>query len=223
MTSQLYAGFQNSNVLRMFPTWLWKAELRPDVFEPLNEQILQSLFEIEAALADLTPGKSWQSDQGLHKLETFQGLVARFDEAVKIVFDYLKIGHRDFKITGCWASVNGANTGHRIHSHPNNFISGVYYVRTSAGADTINFHDPRPQRGIICPPVTELTADNTDQVVVTVRDGTILMFPAWLQHSVAPNRGDCLRVSISFNIMLASFAETVSKPWWEPGWRQSRS
>ncbi len=46
-------------------------------------------------------------------------------------------------------------------------------------ADTVNFHDPRSQTGIIRPPVTELTAENTDQVVVKVSDGTLLMFPSW--------------------------------------------
>jgi hypothetical protein len=52
-----------------------------------------------------------------------------------------------------------------VHQHPNNFLSGVYYVRTHPGADTINFHDPRNQSGIIRPPVVELTAENIDQVV----------------------------------------------------------
>jgi hypothetical protein len=30
---------------------------------------------------------------------------------------------------------------HRAHSHPNNYLSAVYYVRTWPGADSINFHD----------------------------------------------------------------------------------
>jgi hypothetical protein len=53
-------------------------------------------------------------------------------------------------------------------------------IRTHPGADTINFHDPRSQSGIIRPPVVELTAENTDQVVVRVKDGTMLVFPAYL-------------------------------------------
>ena len=77
-----------------------------------------------------------------------------------------------------------------MHHHPNNFLSGVYYVRTHPGADTINFHDPRNQSGIIRPPVVELTAENTDQVVVRVKDGTMLVFPAYLQHSVDANASD---------------------------------
>jgi ectoine hydroxylase-related dioxygenase (phytanoyl-CoA dioxygenase family) len=62
--------------------------------------------------------------------------------------------------------------------------------------------------------VTELTAGNTDQVVVTVRDGTLLVFPAYLPHSVAPNTSDRERVSVSFNVMFSAFTEHFSKPLW---------
>jgi uncharacterized protein (TIGR02466 family) len=98
-----------------------------------------------------------------------------------------------------------------VHTHPNNFLSGVYYVQTQA---TINFHDPRVQTAILRPPVKALTADNTDQVVVRVRDGTLLLFPAWLPHSVDPNRSTRERVSISFNIMFSACAATLSPPLW---------
>ena len=90
----------------------------------------------------------------------------------------------------------------------------MYYVRTHPGADTINFHDPRNQTGIIRPPVVELTAENTDQVVVRVKDGTMLVFPAYLQHSVDASASEDERISISFNIMFSSFAENLSKPLW---------
>jgi uncharacterized protein (TIGR02466 family) len=62
------------------------------------------------------------------------------------------------EITGCWANLHSPGAAHRAHSHPNNYLSAVYYVRTWPGADTINFHDPRSQAGVIRPPVTELTA-----------------------------------------------------------------
>jgi uncharacterized protein (TIGR02466 family) len=101
-----------------------------------------------------------------------------------------------------------------MHSHPNNFLSGVYYVQVQEGADTINFHDPRPQTGIIRPPVTELTAYNTDQVVVKVQTATLLLFPAWLPHSVSPNESGETRISVSFNVMFSAFAEEMSKPLW---------
>jgi uncharacterized protein (TIGR02466 family) len=87
-------------------------------------------------------------------------------------------------------------------------------VKTQSGAETVNFHDPRPQTGIIRPPVTELTADNADQVVVNVRDSTLLLFPAWLVHSVDANRSVEQRISVSFNMMFRTYAEITSKPMW---------
>lgn len=88
------------------------------------------------------------------------------------MLEFLKTGYDEIEITACWANVNPRGAAHRSHHHPDNFLSGVYYVRAAERADTISFHDPRPQTGIIRPPVTELTAYNTDQVVVRVRSGT---------------------------------------------------
>ena len=102
----------------------------------------------------------------------------------------------------------------RTHCHSNNFLSDVYYVRTHPGTDTINFHDPRNQTSVIRPPVVELTAENTDQVVVKVKNGTLLVFPTYLQHSVDANMSKEERISISFNIMFSFFAENLSKSLW---------
>ena len=207
-------AFLDVRVLRMFPTFVWKADLRPEVHASIDALIVRKLGEIGAPLSDFKAGKSWQSDSALHELGEFGGLVDHIGQAAKMVLDFLKIGTAQYRITGCWANVNAPGASHGTHSHPNNYLSGVYYVQTGEGADTINFHDPRPQIGIIRPPVSALTADNTDQVVVKVKDGTLLMFPAWLQHSVDANRGGRPRVSISFNLMFSSYAETMGKPSW---------
>jgi uncharacterized protein (TIGR02466 family) len=221
MTAQTAQRFQTSDVVRMFPTFVWKAELAPAAYEPLNDSILRTLAEIGAPLADLKPGQSWQSDHGLHELDGFREVVDCIGTAAESVLAYLKVGHEGFRITGCWANVNAPGAGHRVHSHPNNYLSGVYYVRTHEGADSINFLDPRPQTGIVRPPVTELTADNTEQVVLKVKDGMLLMFPAWLQHGVDPNRSDRLRVSLGFNVMFSAYAEGMARPSWAPGKRPS--
>jgi uncharacterized protein (TIGR02466 family) len=221
MTAQTAQRFQTCDVVRMFPTFVWKAELAPAACAPLNDSIVRALAEIGAPLADLRPGESWQSDHGLHELERFAEVVGCINAAAGDVLAYLRVGHAEFKITGCWANVNAPGAGHRLHSHPNNYLSGVYYVRTSAGAETISFLDPRPQTRIVRPPVTELTAENTEQVAVTVRDGMLLMFPAWLQHEVGPNRSSRVRVSLGFNVMFSAYAESMARPSWVAGRRSS--
>ena len=129
MTKQVGQRFQKSDILRMFPTFVWKAELRPEVCKPINDSILRALGEVDAPLGDLKPGESWQSDHGLHELEQFREVVACINEAAEAVLTYLKVGHAGFQITGCWANVNAPGAGHQAHDHPNNYLSGIYYVR----------------------------------------------------------------------------------------------
>jgi uncharacterized protein (TIGR02466 family) len=221
MTRRRGSRFQSSDALRIFPTFVWKAELRPELYEPINEAILQELGEIGAPLAGLAPGESWQSGHNLHEVGQLGALVASIEEAAGSLLAYLEIAHEGFEITGCWANVNAPGARHTVHNHPNNYLSGVYYVRTQRGADTINFLDPRPQTATIRPPVTGLTAENTEQVVVRVKDGVLLMFPAWLPHSVDPNRSGQVRISVGFNIMFLQYTELMAKPLWTPGRRRS--
>lgn len=203
-----------SDVVAMFATLVWKLQLREPSLQAINSRILAVLDAIRTDLPPLVPGQGWQSEQALHRREEFAELVACVHHAAKGILRFLKIGYDAFEITGCWANVLAQGAAHRAHSHPNNFLSGVYYVRTHPGTDTINFHDPRVQTGILRPPVTELTAENTDQVVVKVQNGTLLVFPSYLQHSVDANASGEERISISFNIMFSSFTENLSKPLW---------
>jgi uncharacterized protein (TIGR02466 family) len=203
-----------SDVVAMFPTLVWKLQLREASLRAINAKILAVLEAIRRDQPPLVTGQGWQSAQTLHKREEFADLVACVHHAARGILRFLKIGYDAFEITGCWANILAQGAAHRAHSHPNNFLSGVYYVRTQPGTDTINFHDPRLQTGILRPPVSELTAENTDQVVVRVRNGTLLVFPSFLQHSVDANASGEERISISFNIMFSSFTENLSKPLW---------
>ena len=207
---------ENSDVLSIFPTFVWTIQSTPEFYENVNTKILKALNRMIPDLADIPPGESWQSNQQLHKREEFIDLAPRILNTAKTVLQFLKVGYDAVEITGCWANINSAGASHAIHNHPNNFLSGVYYIQTQAGADTVNFHDPRPQTGIIRPPITELTAQNTDQVVVNVSKGTLLMFPAYLSHSVSRNESGQPRISISFNLMFSLFAENLSEPLWRP-------
>ncbi|AXK39900.1 2OG-Fe(II) oxygenase family protein [Crenobacter cavernae] len=206
--------FETSDVMPMFPSLVWKIQLESNLHEAIDADILLALDGMRQDGPELAPGQGWQSDQDLHRLKELRDLVACIDQAAKSILRFLRIGYDAFEITGCWATVLPRGAAHRAHSHPNNFLSGVYYVRTHAGADTINFHDPRNQTGIIRPPVVELTAENTDQVVVKVQDGTLLIFPSYLQHSVDANTSAGERISVSFNIMFSAFTENLSKPLW---------
>ena len=212
--SEIDKWMESSDVLSIFPTCVWKIQLTPGFSQSINSNILHVINQINPVWAEIPPGGSWQSGQDLHDREQFEDLIACIHSAAQTILQFFKAGDNAIETTGCWANINASGAAHAIPSHPNNFLSGTYYVRTHRGANTVYFHDPRPQTGIIRPPVTELTSQNTDQVVVTVSDGMLLMFPSYLAHSVAPNESDKLRISISFNLMFSQYAERLSTPLW---------
>lgn len=205
---------ESSDVVSLYPTLVWKIQLRAEVHEPIDASALGLLQLLRQGQPELKPGDAWQSGHALHRREELHALCDCVNRAAASVLQFLKIGEPAIEITGCWMNQYAPGAAHRAHSHPNNFLSAVYYVRTRPGADSINFHDPRSQAGVIRPPVTELTAANTDQVVVRVKDGTLLVFPSYLYHSVDANASGEPRVSLSFNLMFSAFPAALSKPLW---------
>jgi uncharacterized protein (TIGR02466 family) len=209
-------SFQTPELMQLFPTFVWKGDLARQESEPLNRDIVAALAGLGAPLEGLRPGENWQSDHGLHERAAFRPLLEWVEAAAANALSYLRIP-RPLVITGCWANVNAPGTGHRLHSHRNNYLSGAYYVQVQEGADSINFFDPKPQAGVIRPAASEPTAENTEVAMVRVQAGSLLLFPAWLQHAVDVNRSNRTRISVSFNLMFPGFAEEMARPGWKPG------
>ena len=214
MTARAQPWFEQSDLFPLFPTPVWKIQLRAATRDAVEGPVLALLAALRQGEPALKAGEAWQSGHALHRREELRELCACVLRAAGGVLKFLKIGSAEIEITGCWANQYAPGAAHRAHSHPNNYLSAVYYVRTWPGADTINFHDPRSQTGVIRPPVTELVAANTDQVVVQVKNGTLLVFPAYLLHSVDANASSEIRISVSFNLMFSAFTEALAKPLW---------
>ena len=122
--------------------------------------------------------------------------------ATRGVLDFLKCSYDDFEITDCWANTNAKGQAHQIHTHPNNLLSGVYYVRAPVDGGDIVFHDPRQQAIVLIPKVTERTPFNASKHRIPPKEGRLLVFPSWFQHNVETNASEEERTSISFNVML---------------------
>jgi uncharacterized protein (TIGR02466 family) len=208
--------FDAPEVMQIFPTFVWKGDVPAGAREPLNAELLAALAGMGAPLSGLRPGENWQSGHDLHVLPPFRQLTDWLLAASNAALAYLRL-REPLVITGLWANLNPPGTGHRLHSHRNNYLSGAYYLQVQEGADTINFFDPKPQAGVIRPHPSEPTAENTEVASVRVTTGSLLLFPAWLQHAVDPNRSGKLRISLSFNLMFAGFAERMAQPAWQPG------
>ncbi|MFQ5776026.1 MAG: 2OG-Fe(II) oxygenase family protein [Kiloniellaceae bacterium] len=207
--------FERITAQPLFPSTIWIHEVKPDVAAPLNDRLARTIDRLISPKPPRGPGQTWQTEARLHRLEEFRDLVAIFKAAAKGVLDRLEVDYGEFEITGCWANVNPTGGVHPAHNHPNNYLSGVYYVQVPPGVDAIQFHDPRPHVTLIAPRVKRYNAHNSIVANVRVKPGQLILFPAWLVHSVEANPSEHVRISVSFNVMFPDYVERISYPKWD--------
>jgi uncharacterized protein (TIGR02466 family) len=208
--------FKNVQTVQLFSVPVWAQQLEDATATRLNANLLRAAARLKAELPHAVPaGEGWQTRTDLHRLPEFAPMVGVIDAATRHVMNALKVVPTPFEITGCWMNMKPRGEDHGVHNHPNNFLSGVYYVDVPPGADRIVFHDFRMERNAILPRYTEETALTASLVRLAVRSGLLVMFPSWLMHSVAPNPTAHERVSLAFNIMFSDFAATLATPSWD--------
>ncbi len=199
----------------MFPTYLWRTDLDEETRSRMDPGIIAKVRETLAKELARPQVMTYQTHQKLHLLPEFAGLVSAALQAAQTVLEAFEAEQRSMVMTGCWANLGMPQASHIPHHHPNNFLSGVYYPLVPEGGDRIVFHDPRPQTQIIAPRVTNTNKYNSSGATAAVKAGSLILFPAWLTHSVPANQGAGERLSIAFNLNFTNFTETVSPPNWE--------
>ena len=206
---------ESTEILALYPTFVWKVQLARHEYEPINENIKAKLDELFADQRPLLTGEKLQTEKNMHTLEAFQDLNGFIHGAATGVLDFLKVDCDVFEINACWANISASENRHRLHTHANCFLSGVYYVQTHPGANTLTFEDPRPQRHAIMPRLKENVIANAWVTHLTVSDGLLVLFPAWLPHSVERNASDGERISVSFDIMFPDFNRAMHSGEWD--------
>lgn len=207
--------FSDTQALTLFPTHLWMHQLQPTERDRINGAIRAKLTQLMEKNASTMPHKVLQTVQDLHTLPEFQEFNQAVLAAAGGIVDFLHVAEKGIEITSCWANINPPGATNPPHTHPNNYLGGVYYVDVPENADSIIFLDPRPQANVVAPRVSESTAENSGRAVVAVKEGMLLLFPAWLMHQVAENPANRNRISVSFNLMFSDFTENVSPVRWQ--------
>lgn len=108
-----------------------------------------------------------------------------------------------------WANVNGPGAGNAPHIHGGNYWSAVYYVKAGEGeGGRLRLHDPRLPGLRMHSPVLRFTNAGPEvSYRIRPKAGKMLLFPAWLSHSVEAWESDDNRISIAMNIRRAPKAK----------------
>ena len=118
-------------------------------------------------------------------------------EYVNIVYPNSNL---DVYITQSWANYAEPNQYHHKHSHPNSFISGVFYVNAIKNEDMIKFYKDLP-------PTFQINHKqsnnyNSHDVAILVETGDLVLFPSNFTHNVPPTTSKETRISIAFNTFI---------------------
>jgi len=172
---------------------------------PKNElSIYQKIVESLEFKIDDNGNSSYSLEQNLFKKSIFKNLETKILDSSKKYFDEIGHEYEDLQICNSWAnSISKQGIIHN-HTHPNSYLSGCFYFDKSS---PIIFTNPIQHKWSFDPVrdqhVSNKETDNHREwarYVVMPEKNSLLLFPSWLWHTVAPSWDD-KRLTIAFNIV----------------------
>ena len=147
----------------------------------------------------------WHSDNVVNEnqFSEFVKLKTVIEEAANIYHHemiQLKKTHTQ-KISNIWVNINQKGHLNGFHDHPGACISGAFYL-TKNKTPIVFQHPMRKHINTYFwgdPIVEEWNAANSGKWTIFPKPNILLVFPAWVQHSVSMNNEDTDRISLSFN------------------------
>ena len=146
----------------------------------------------------------WHSQDELHGDSRFATLKSEIINLSQEVMNHLAVeDHLIPEISGMWAVVNGPGSSNKLHTHPFNYLSGVFYLQVHKDSGPLVFWDPRPQSEVLLPPKKpEESIHVSNRVSWAPKPNDLILFPSWLSHEVEKNNSTEERIVLSFNLEL---------------------
>ena len=188
-----------------FPTPVWTLQL--DNYQSINEQmykfikINQSKDQEGISKSNI---KGWHSkDFDMQEIEpkNFIKFILPAIEQVITDMNWEK-QKQSININNMWAIINTGGSANLRHQHGNSTISGAYYVRAPKNSGDIVFYDPRPAPVYTYPKALNPNLLNAQVNGISPKEGALVLFPSYLDHSVNENLSNEERIVISFNISI---------------------
>tara|TARA_R100001086_G_scaffold642_1_gene319 strand:+ start:23 stop:604 length:582 start_codon:yes stop_codon:yes gene_type:complete len=148
----------------------------------------------------------WHSTTDMQNKLEYKPLVDELFKMVHKVFEEECLDKQPV-LGNMWANINPSGGYNKPHVHPNSLFSGVYYVKTPPNCGRLICQDPRPGIQTVMPTrkSVEIPKYLWRDVHLQPQENRVVMFPAWLWHSVEPNQSKDIRISVSFNFIQRGF------------------
>ena len=171
-------------------------------YSSLKDDILEFRKEDQIGVKGRSTNGGWHSKDNLHNHPNFSNLRSEIFNFADEAFMHLGVQKMYMpEMTGMWGIINPPGSSNKLHNHPYNFLSGVFYLQVPENSGQIIFHDPKPQAEVLSPPKVENHSIHVaHRVNFQPKNGTLLFFPSYLNHEVEENNSQDDRIIVSFNI-----------------------
>lgn len=153
----------------------------------LNQETRKNVGNVSSINSYLLEDKSLQDLRGFIDL-----CLNRFIQDV-----YKPSANTSFRITQSWANYTKQAQFHHQHTHPNSFVSGVFYIKAKEDNDRIYFFNQKHDQIRLMS--TDYNMFNSRSWWFPVKTGQLVLFPSSLSHMVETKGDDELRASLAFN------------------------
>mgnify|MGYP001268247837 CR=1 FL=1 len=190
-----------------FPTPVWTLQLKN--YKNINEEMYSFIKDSQnndQKGIHKSNIKGWHSkDFSLQENETKNFINFILPSIEKVIIDMnWERKKQSIKISNMWAIVNIGGSTNLRHQHGNSTISGAYYVRAPKNCGDIVFYDPRPAPVFYSPEAISPNFLNAQVNGISPKEGALILFPSYVDHSVNENLSNEERIVISFNIIIQS-------------------
>jgi uncharacterized protein (TIGR02466 family) len=188
---------------KYFPTIVYGKDVQLD-----NNQLARDIinWSNQDKGVEKTNYKGWHSTTDMAIKPEYSQLVSELKIMQKEIYDNEHLD-RYARLGNMWANINPPGGMNMPHLHPNALFSGVYYIKTPLNSGRLKVIDPRPGVQTMMP-IRKPGNPGKDfwrEIHMEAVPGRIIMFPAWLWHSVEENKSNDIRISVSFNFVQNGF------------------
>ena len=112
--------------------------------------------------------------------------------------------NKGINFEGLWLNINKRGDYNATHDHPNCHMAGVFWINTPAGSGNFECQSPHsydygPETAVYSTDFREKT-NSYGSYGFLPTEGTIMLFPASINHRVTPSHSNEDRISSSFNL-----------------------
>lgn len=104
------------------------------------------------------------------------------------------------KITTSWLNFTKKNESHHQHTHPNSFLSGVFYINCDQEDQITFYKNPKDSIRIVKKSYNDYNSESWWMPAITKR---LYIFPSTLEHGVPKVKSNINRISLSYNTWLS--------------------